>query len=257
MSIQFRETGKDLESAMKNLTDRRDAAKAQLMKLGAKENSFRSTDVKLAAEDPRTAMMMNVGRQAGKKKKKATASKVTIVTSTSCEWALPQGSADELLTFVQTTKDKVQTADLAGQKEQKKLSAEEQEEAEEMEILQQQFGNSAATKPGEPRFVFLAKISAEEQQKARTAAYKKAHVRADHLANAAGKKLGKLHSLTSSGDESTAMQMMAYRRYQMGDGDESEEESSDDGEEEGVGMSPSCTSVKFTYSVHAAFELVD
>lgn len=254
MTIQFKETAKDLSSALKNLKDRRDAAKSQLLKFGAQESSFREGDPGLSAEDPRMANMM--ARATGKKKKKETASKATVTGTLSCQWALPAGNIDETLQFVQTTKEKVQAANLAGQSDQKKVSAEEQEEIEEMEMMQQRFGNSPEVKPGEPRFLFLATISAGEQQKARAAAFKKAKQKAEQLATAAGKTLGKLHSVHSNSDGNYNMNFMSYQRYPMDD-EGSAEDQADDVDDEEVGKSPVFAKVRFVFSVSANFDVKD
>lgn len=257
MSIQFKETGKDLTDALKNLKDRREAAKAQLVKLGAKSDSMREGAPANVADDPQAAqamMMMANARPGGKKKKAAAPAKVTISARLSCEWPLPSGSMEEVMLFAQTVKDKVQAADLAGQKEQKKTTAEEQEEMEEMEMFQRQYGGRSEAKPGEPSYVYLAKISADDQQKARAAAFKKARLQAVQLADAAGTKLGKLRTLQSNSENASAYQMMAYNRYRNGE-DEEESGDDDDADDEQLGKSPVCAKVPFAFVIHAAFDI--
>lgn len=259
MTIQFKETGKDLTEALSILKTKRDAAKAQLIKLGAKEDSILQGPATLLGEDAQggrmsvRAMMMAARGGNSKKKKKAVATKVSVGGSLRCEWALPSGSPEDLLEFVLSTKEKISAADLTGQKEQKKLSAEEQEELEELEMMQREMGENPSAIPGEPAFVFLAKVSPDDQQKAQTAAFQKARAQAEKLVMAAGAKLGKLHTLQSNQHATSAIQMMAYRQYGMGGDEQSDDDTSEESEE--IGKSATCTAIKFTFSVQATFEI--
>jgi uncharacterized protein YggE len=257
MSIQFKEAGKDLPDALKNLKDRRDSAAAQLAKLGAKKESIREGLPAVVGDDPQMAqaMAMMNGRPGGAKKKKAGAAKVNVSGTLSAEWPLPAGNMEEVLLAAQELKDKIQAAELAGsQKEKKKLSPEEQEEAEEMEMLQRQYSQRPEVKPGEPAYVFYATISPADQQKARTTAFQKARQQAEQLASASGEKLGKLRSL-QSGAEAASPWQMGYGRFPQGDDGSQEDETETD--EESVSKSLVCAMISFRFSIHATFDIAE
>lgn len=257
VSIQFKETGKDLAEALKTLKDRRAAASSQFVKLGASKESLREGPPALMGEDPQSArqmaMMMN---HRGSRKKKAAAAKVTVMGSVNAEWSLPKGGIEELLLFVQPLKDKLNAADLAGQKEKKKLTAEEEEEQEEMELLQQQMGESSdAMKSGEPRYIFIARLSEAEQKKLRAAAFQKAREQAEQLAVASGRKLGKLRGLNAHGDLSGQGYNSYLRFGDNNDGSSADDTDSADQDDEGIIQSPVCGRIRHAFTIGATFDI--
>jgi hypothetical protein len=80
------------------------------------------------------------------------------------------------------------------------LSPEEQELAEEMAEMMSDhgYGSGSEAKPGEPQFVFVARISEEDRRQAMTEAFAKAQASAARVAAAAGKELGELAHLQSN-----------------------------------------------------------
>src|SRR6266576_890909 len=75
-------------------------------------------------------------------------------------------------------------------------------------------GGEQAAPPGEPVFLYVAKISDEERGKATAEAFRKAKASAAELAKAAGVELGGLRQVTSqAAADVDQMQMMRYGRY--------------------------------------------
>lgn len=253
MRIQFKESGKDIVEALKNMTDRRAAATATLIKLGAVKESIRTGTPTMPADDPQAARMMAMmarNNPGGSTKKKKGPAKVSLIADVSAEWPLDDGNPEELLKAVQSIKDKVVAADLAGQSGKKKLTPEEQEEMEEMEMLQQEYGDRGEQKVGEPQFVFAARIPEDAAQQARAAAFHKATRQAEQLVAAAGKKLGKLRGLQSSGDTGED-----YNQYRYGS--ESVENELSEPSDELQRLSPVFGPVSFTFAIHATFDIDD
>ena len=203
MAIQFKETGKDVAEALKNLKDRRDAAIATLIKLGAVKDSIREGIPGAVGEDPQSARMIAMMQRhnpgAAPKKKKG-AAKVTLTGSLTAEWELSGDKLEETLKLIQSIKDKIAAAELAGPSSKKKLTPEELEEMEEAEMLQQEMGIHGEHKVGEPSYAFTVRISEDEAQKARAAAFQKAKRQAEKLVASAGRRLGKLRGLQSHGE---------------------------------------------------------
>lgn len=95
----------------------------------------------------------------------------------------------------------LQEADLAGKKEAEQLTPEEKEALEEAgEEERMMFsGMEEGPKPGEPVFLFVAKVSEEEKSRLLGEAFTKAKAHALLLARAAGVELGGLQTVASQG----------------------------------------------------------
>ena len=254
MSIQVRESGKDVADALKSLKERRDAATATLVKLGAQKESIREGAPSIQGDDPRTAQMMAMRHGpggGGTRKQKTGAVKVTLTGRLTAEWPLPEGKIEDSLKVALGVKDKLAMADLAGQKPKKKLTPEEQEEVEEMELLQQEYGQQPEAKFGEPAYLFLARISPDDAQQARAASFQKACKEADQLVTAAGHKLGKLRSLQSHGGLNN--ELLNYGAYGGQGGQDAGE--IDDTDDEAIGKSPQHGAIPFTFAVMATFDI--
>jgi uncharacterized protein YggE len=267
MRIVVTTKGSNVTEALAALKDRVTAAKAQLGKLGAEMGSVTTDEPQIAAEnsDRRRQMEMLMaqrmrgGARRPAAKKEETKPPVTVQTTLSAHWKLTAGEGDQLLVAVSTLQDKIKAADLAGTKEQSKLSPEEQELSEELGAEQMaMYSGEEGPKPGEPMFVFVAPISAADREKLLAEGYQKAKERAMRLAKAAGAELGALRLLNENevdaSDEALAgnpynYNAAMYRMAQMMRGGKAEQ-----GEvSEAVGAQP--TKVVYRLLVTASFDL--
>jgi len=222
MTIQLQEKGKTVQESLAKLKDRRDAAVLQLQSLGAKKADIVASDPTLSAgktdeEQQMQQMMMQQMRSRGRAPKALQLPKSVTTTSTlTVEWPLTMETNEELLLFADTLQDKIEAADLAGLKEPKKLTPEEEELQAEMEEAMSGYGGYGDNqpKPGEPSFVYVAKISEDERAKALAAAFDKAKTQAQGLAVAARAKLGKLSSLSGGASQSND-EAYGYNNYAM------------------------------------------
>jgi uncharacterized protein YggE len=265
VTIQLNESGKTLPEALNNLKDRRELAITQLEKLGARREAMLIGEPSIPADDPNKARMMaalamsNARGGLRKTKGPTTPTSVAAQSFIGAEWKLPSGSLEEMLLIVKPLQDKIAAADLAGLNEKKKQTPQEEELSEEMQMMQQAYQNPNETKPGEPRYFFIAELSAEERQKATAAAFEKARKNAERLATAAGLKLGKLQSIHSGADPNMAMTQAM--QWSMMRGDDSATETFQgtdplefDVESTGRAQAPRCGPVSFSFTVAVAFE---
>jgi Tfp pilus assembly protein PilV len=149
---------------------------------------------------------------------------VSLSATLTAEWPLSAASADDMLIACQTLTTKIRAADLAGAKEaQATASAEDQETAEESAgSSSSSFEEQGQTPPGEPRFVYVAKISEEDENKALADAFAQAKAQAVRLSRTAGAELGALSSISGNlatnipdEDYAYAANAMYQDRYQM------------------------------------------
>ncbi len=257
MTIQFKENGKDITEALKNLKDRRDAATATLVKLGAVKNSIREGIPATVGENPQSVQMMAMMQRhnpGAVPKKKKGATKVTLTGSLSAEWELSGDKLEETLKVIQSIKGKIAAAELAGAASKKKLTPEEQEEVEEMEMLQQEIGNHGEPKFGEPVYVFTARISEEEATKARAAAFQNAKRQAEQLVASAGRKLGGLRGLQSHGETGLNDHYQIYGYPPHGAGDMIADAEDVD---ELLVKSPTFGKIPYVVAVQAMFDIAN
>ena len=99
-------------------------------------------------------------------------------------------------------REKVKAAELGGGKEAPKLSPEEQEVAEEMaaQTARNMGSDEEQAKPGEPHFLFVARLSPQDRQTALAEAFAKAKAQAAELAKAAGAGLGPMTGLSGEAE---------------------------------------------------------
>ncbi len=95
--------------------------------------------------------------------------------------------------------DTIKAADLGGLKDAEEPTPEEAELAEESEEMAMNFGRREGPKPGEPVFVFVAKITSADREKALAEAFRAAKQEVVQLAKAAGLELSTLRSLLGGG----------------------------------------------------------
>jgi len=203
MRVVITTKGKDLNEALAGLKDRVAAAKTQVTALGADKATISSDEPQLAVEsnDRRRQMeMMMAQRMRGGRrptaKKEEVKPPVSVSTTLTAQWPLKANAGEQLLIAATALQEKIKAADLAGTKEQSKLSAEEQELSDELAAEQMAMFNEEGPKPGEPMFMFVAPISAAEREKLLAEGFKKAKERAARLAKAAGAELGALRMLS-------------------------------------------------------------
>ncbi|MDA1054310.1 MAG: SIMPL domain-containing protein [Planctomycetota bacterium] len=258
MTIQLQEKGKTVQESLAKLKDRRDAAVLQLQELGAKKDDIVASDPTLSAgqteeEQQMQQMMMQQMRARGRAPRGLQVPKsVATSTTLTVEWPLTMETNEELLLFADTLQEKIKAADLAGLNEPKQLTPEEEELQAEMEETMSDYSyGSEQAKPGEPSFVYVARISEDERAKALAAAFDKAKAQAQRLAVAARAKLGALSSVSGGTSQSNddaygyngyAVQMMMAQAA-----------SSSDDENEAMTASPGM--VTFQVMVNAAFRL--
>jgi hypothetical protein len=271
VQIVLQGKGATLKDALASVKTRGDAAKKQLLALGAGKDSVKLDDARIAEPDndrqqqQRRMQMMMMQRAGGKTpkagKKAAKAPDPILVSATiNAEWKLDAKSADELLMTVHGLQEKIKGADMAGTKDADKLTPEQEEALEEMqaEEMFNSYNQNEGPKPGEPVFMFVTQISDADRDKAFGDAYQKAKTEAARVARAAGVELGDLKSLSAhsaSGNDNQAAYMnynsRSYRAYQMARmaaGTSDEENST-----EAIGADAG--QVKFNVTVMASFDL--
>jgi uncharacterized protein YggE len=215
LQVQLTGDGKTLKEALAKLAARREACKKKLVALGAKEDAVTFDDAKIDAADPRQQMeqMMRMRMNRGGGRPPATspagAARVSVGAIVKAEWTLAGKSGEDLLVLAQDLQDKVKAADLA---ETKTASLEEQEAREER--AGQDGSDEQAPPPGQPVFLYVAKISDQQRAEVLADAFKKAKSNAADLAKAAGAELGALKQLQSqAAPDMEQYQMMQYGRY--------------------------------------------
>ncbi|HLQ46135.1 MAG TPA: SIMPL domain-containing protein, partial [Planctomycetaceae bacterium] len=177
--------------------------KQQVIALGADKASVKVQPAQIvkATNDrqQQIQMMMRQRMQQGGRKKEPAkkAEPIQVAATFTAEWKLSAKSHDELLTTTHQVQQKLKALDLAGTKDAKKLSPEEQEALEE---AQSEFGgyeDPNAEQPGQPTFLFVAEIPSAELDKAHAEAFQKATAQAERLAKATGRQLGELQAVSS------------------------------------------------------------
>jgi len=196
--IPIQAKGQTIEDALKSLETERKTVLDKIQKIGFTEENVRVENFSFdqSQENKRRQMEMMVARrmrQAGPKKAVTTES-VAIRCTLFAEWPMTGNTVEDIFKESHALKQKVAAANLMPKSE--KLSPEEEELAEEMEAMDYSSGEEESN--NEPRFIFVAKISDEEGQKAYTEAFEQAQKQGDILAKAAGFKLVSLKQLTGN-----------------------------------------------------------
>jgi uncharacterized protein YggE len=192
---------KDLKEALARLKERRDAALARLLALGAPKEAVAFGEPSLGSEKTdqqrqyEAMIAQRLRAQGGAKTApKAKPAPPTVLSTTlRVDLPLKTSGQEELLIRAQDLQEKIKAADLGGLKEFQKLSPQEEEVAEENQAMMR--GGEAEPKRGEPAFAFVYKVSEGEYAKALAEAFQKAKRAAGELARAAGTELGELRHL--------------------------------------------------------------
>jgi uncharacterized protein YggE len=234
--------GKDVKEALGKLKEKQAVVKEKLQKLGAVDSSVSFTDAQAQDANQQQQMERMIQMRNGRvaKPAKNQAPVVTLVTVLKAEWPLAAKTGDELLVESQELQSKVKLAYLGSGKADKPATPEQEEVAEEEQGINDGQGQG---NPRGPAFLFVRKISAEEREAARAAAFKKAHDDAARLAKSAGLELGQLRLLASNAASTGMansnmfgdMDGMGYQgrgRYNMGGDQDSDSEDSS----EAIGM---------------------
>ena len=274
VQVAIQGKGATLKDALAAVKTRTEAAKKQVVTLGAGKDSIKVESPKITTQpsDQQQAMMqrqmqrammqqMGKAKKAAKKEAVKPAEPVLVAAMFTAEWKLDAKTPEDLLIAVHGLQEKVKAADLAGMKEAEKLSPEQEEMLEEMEAAQSlNYNGNEGPKPGEPIFVFVSRIPETERDKAIAEAFQKAKTQASKLAKAAGTELGALKSLSSTSTSGNAndynnyqYNSRAWRAMQMATRGQAGDEETDENSAEALGAEPG--PVKFHVTVMAAFDL--
>lgn len=221
VQVQIGGEGKTLKDALAKLAARREACRKKLLALGAVEASIAFEDAKPdGAADPRVqaAMMMRARMNRGGARPPTTgpatggaggATPQRVAAVVKAEWTLTATTGEDLLVAASELQERIKAADLA---DTRTASLEEQELREERAGMNED--GEQGPPPGEPGFLYVAKLPADQRTAALADAFKKAKAGAAELARSAGAELGGLKQLQSqSMPDVDAYQMMQYGRY--------------------------------------------
>ncbi|MFI5378460.1 MAG: SIMPL domain-containing protein [Tepidisphaerales bacterium] len=227
VTVELTAEGKTMKDALETLKTRRAAAEKKLAALGPVDKSVEFSDARAGSQDPRQRQMERMLRsrmQTKTAKKPAETPPVKVALTVKAEWSLAGKTGDALLMAATELQEKIRAADLG---EAKSASLEEQEAME--ESGNSSYDGSTPVRPGEPAFVFVARVPEEVRTKALADALGKARAGAERLAKAAGGQLGAIRALsTQSTPDADEMDAYAYQRraYMMrygGGSDDSDE----------------------------------
>lgn len=263
MHIEVLGKGETLKEALDKLKARRQAAVAQLKTLKADHESIELGSPSLSnveSQRRRQLEAMVIQRYSARGGDLPKGLKVpkafTVSVSLTAEWPLEADGPEQMLLATQALQEKVRAADLAGTKDAEALSPEEQELAEEMSDMMG-FSGEQEAKPGEPHFLYVARISEEDRDKAFAEAFAKAKEQASRLAQAAGARLGPLVALSGQGgggiefgDDMYGYEYQSYLRRLIGTHGGMNEPGLKD---EAVASDPG--SLSFAFYVKATFRL--
>lgn len=199
LRIDLSVKGKDLKEALTKLKERREAVRSQLATLGADKTTIAFGEPMISNErvDPRRAMEIMVRERVRKKPGKPQPEPVAVALVLKADWPLAGADPEERMLAAHALQEKIKAADLAGLKDAKPTTPQEEEVAEELAGLGDDPREMmrGGPKPGEPVFLFVSKVSAAERSKALADAFHKAKLEAGQLAQAAGMELGALRQL--------------------------------------------------------------
>ena len=265
MEVDLLAKGKDLKDALGKLQLRRKAAEKQLAELGAEAKSIRfgAPHISTGGNDQQAQMMAMMrqrmmARRGGRRgaDKPAAAAPVTVAMSLTAEWPLAAGEPEQTLLAAHGLEEKIKAADLAGRTAAEELTPEEAELAEEAESEDDNvmYGGRPEPKPGEPRFVYVAKISEADRDQALREAFEQAQANAQRLAKAASAELGSLTQLSGSSDSTVDSDIYnEYGPYQYRMMQRAQSASSSGEQAEAIGVQPG--PVQFQVHVMASFSL--
>ncbi len=251
MKLLITADGKDMRSAVAALKQQKDQLKQKLLAAGAVESSLKLGDAAMgndAATTPQQRQIQALIRMQQQRGGKAPASQpaVSLSATVLAEWQLPAGSNDDTLIAADELEAKIKAAMPSNTDAPKKaMTPEEQELAEETAGVEAASGNPS--KPNEPTFVFVHKLTDDERAKLTADSLADATADAKRLATAAGKALGAIQELSSTNGEGADDSSNPYTAYirAMSGGPAQDESSSS----EATGSDPSSVTVAVHVSV--------
>ena len=261
VQVEVLAKGKDLKEALAKLKERRGVVEKQLAQLGAAAGAVAFAEPQLSSDktDRQRQMEMMVRERLNRKGPKPDAKAkqppaVVVAMGLKAEFPLKAATPEEFLMAASELQDKIKAADLAGMKDIKSLSPQEEELADESGAMS---GMGMDNEPprGEPMFMFVSKISEEDHAKVLAEAFQRAKKEAARLAKAAGSDLDSLHHLNNSAgptneyDESAMYDRMSYYRMSRMRGGQP----ADDHATEAIGLLPGKATYRVT--VTASFSL--
>jgi uncharacterized protein YggE len=196
--------GKDVRDALKSLSTETESVRTKLAALGAEADSIQVSDPAMGegAGDAR-ALAIAMMRHGGERTPAApVAGKVKVGATLEARLPLKATAPQDRLVEAVELMDKAKAAFA------RKLTAEEQEIMEEM-----QGRESNLPRPGEPQFLFVHVVTEQERAKATADALAQAKASATRLAEASGKKLGDIRSLSESASSGSAGGNEDYSPY--------------------------------------------
>jgi uncharacterized protein YggE len=256
--------GKDVKEALAKLREQRQAAQKQLEALGFDPKSIDFGEPKITTEKSdrgrHMEMMMRRMRNQGKKttQKPKEAPPIFVSSALKAELRLAAADPEELLIAAHTLEQRMKAADLGGAKDLKQVSPQDEELAQEQAEEFMDFNEADGPKRGEPIFLYISKVSEEEQAKALAQAFKNAKRQASQLAQAAGVALGSLHHLEDHSSASAPEELgvldnpYSYRLVQQA-WQLTRTASEDARTGEAIGLQPG--KVSYRIAVSASFEL--
>jgi uncharacterized protein YggE len=248
MTLMISAQGSDIHDALAKLKAQRDDASAKLLATGADNASVKFSDPVEGNEGNMTPQQRMMQQMMARNQRPASTQPagVTISTNLTVEWPLAPASADDALATAMGLEDKIKAAIPKGGADAAK-TPEEQEIAEEMAAQQ----NGAETsKPDEPQFTFVHRLSDDERAKLMAQAFTDAQARGRRLAAAAGKELGEVTNIaTSSGDAGNPAN--AYIEAMMDASTGSTPPATDDS----VATGPQVNNVSYSVTLAVTFKL--
>jgi hypothetical protein len=254
MTATLTADAKDITSALAKLKSLQDEDRRKLADLGATAESVEFGSAQLpGGGDARQQYIQRMTRMNGRNAAKPAPKEpsVTVSCTLKAEWPI-KSTDDSMLAESYALQQKVKAANLTGGKDAKAATPEEQEVLEEAQAVAEQNGQDTAS--GEPAFVYVIRVSADDQAAATADAFKKARAAAARLAQAADAQLGALRQLSSAAsvpgegtDDSYTAAIMMQREM----GIAAPAAVKNDGE----AISPSPGIVKFQIDVTATFAI--
>lgn len=246
---------KDARKAVAQLKQLKEMAAGKLKELGALADSVNFAEPVLGGPQFATpsAIETAMGMRYSKDESELAKLPPTLMVQLSADWALSADDPIDRLAEAHDLMSRIRKADLGGRHRAK---TEEEEEEEEDEPNPAAAAMAAAgvrpSKPGQPKFLFVWKLSPEDRSKATAAAFGRAKTQAEALAVATGARLGRLRSvnagtITAAGAQSDYWEM--YRNMLGG-----EAQSSTAPDNEAIGHQPG--RVEYKVTVNATFELI-
>lgn len=201
MQIDLTAKHKDVKQAIAALKQRKTEALEKLDGLAATKGSikFGAPAIGANASNPQAQMQaMVMMRMQGRNVDTDVLESLptTVSVQLTAEWAIKADSPEDLLLLTHELETKIKEADLGAAKQAQELT----EEEEELQAEMQQFGygGNQGPKPGEPTFIYVAKISEAERTKATADAFQDAFSKATRLADAAEVEIAVVYSLAGS-----------------------------------------------------------